>query len=205
MFKYSTFFINVVSIIISIVIFTSALCFMSVAKPFKTAQLKAGFNTSNNQTQTKEEIDNKEFAYTPFKNITKDNTAISEMTKSWYIEIPVISLNAEIAEGTTKEVMDDYIGHFEETEELEGNIGLAAHNRGYKNNYFAKIKTLKEGDEIYYHYNGNTKKYEVKSNYIISDTNWEVLSNSGKNMITLITCVENQPEYRRCVQAEEIT
>ena len=70
------------------------------------------------------------------------------MTKSWYIEIPVISLNAEIAEGTTKEVMDDYIGHFEETEELEGNIGLAAHNRGYKNNYFAKIKTLKEGDEF---------------------------------------------------------
>ena len=40
--------------------------------------------------------------------------------------------------------MEDYIGHFEETKKDIGNIGLAAHNRGYKNNYFQNLKELKK-------------------------------------------------------------
>ena len=47
----------------------------------------------------------------------------------WQIEIPKINLSAPIAEGTTQEVMREYVGHFEETSLWEGNIGLAAHNR----------------------------------------------------------------------------
>ena len=38
---------------------------------------------------------------------------------------------------------------------------------------------------------------------IIKDTEWEYLDNTEENMLTLITCVENEPEYRRCVQAVE--
>lgn len=47
----------------------------------------------------------------------------------WSIEIPAISLIAEIGEGTTDEIMNKYVGHFTNTELWQGNIGLAAHNR----------------------------------------------------------------------------
>lgn len=121
----------------------------------------------------------------------------------WQIEIPKISLKANIAEGTTKEVLNKYVGHFEQTQKENGNIGLAAHNRGYEVNYFQNLRLLKKGDEIKYKYNEFEKIYEVEKCRIIKDTEWEFLENTEENMLTLITCVENQPEYRRCIQAVE--
>lgn len=115
--------------------------------------------------------------------------------------IPSISLEAMIEEGTSEEIMNKYIGHFEETPKVEGNIGLAAHNRGYENNYFSDLKKLKVGDEIIYKYNQMQIKYIVNKNVIIKDTDWRYLENTEENTITLITCVENEPEFRRCVQA----
>ena len=38
-----------------------------------------------------------------------------EKTEVWQIEIPEISLIAQISEGTTKEVLNQYVGHFENT------------------------------------------------------------------------------------------
>jgi len=61
----------------------------------------------------------------------KDNQTeeiINEDT-CWSIEIPSINLTAKIAEGTTEEIMNEYVGHFENTELWNGNVGLAAHNR----------------------------------------------------------------------------
>ena len=67
----------------------------------------------------------------------------------WYIQIEKIGLKAPIQEGTNKENLEDYVGLFEESPKERGNICLAAHNRGYKNNYFSRIKELKEGNHIY--------------------------------------------------------
>lgn len=47
----------------------------------------------------------------------------------WQIEIPKINLVAEISEGTSNQVIDKYVGHFENTSIWEGNVGLASHNR----------------------------------------------------------------------------
>ena len=47
------------------------------------------------------------------------------------------------------------------------------------------------------------RRYEVTKNKIIKDTDIDVLENTEENILTLITCVENEPNYRRCVQAEE--
>lgn len=121
----------------------------------------------------------------------------------WQIEIPKISLVANIADGTTKEVLNQYVGHFENTQKEIGNIGLAAHNRGYEVNYFRDLKVLKKGDEIKYKHNSFEKIYEVEKGRIIKDTDWNYLEDTEENMLTLITCVENQPEYRRCIQAVE--
>lgn len=133
----------------------------------------------------------------------EENSQIETKESNWKIKIPKISLEAGISEGTGKEVMDKYVGHFEETSKKSGNIGLAAHNRGYAVNYFARIKELKEGDEIIYKYNDFEKTYIVIENKIIKDTDWEDLEETEENKITLITCVENEPEYRRCIQGIE--
>lgn len=71
----------------------------------------------------------------------------------WYLEIPKIKLKAKIQDGTDSDILNRYIGHFEETPKENGNIGLAAHNRGYKVNYFENIKELNKGDKIFYYYN----------------------------------------------------
>ena len=63
----------------------------------------------------------------------------TDKNKIWQIEIPKISLNAQIAEGTTKEILNEYVGHFEITSKEAGNVGLAAHNRGYSVNYFKTV------------------------------------------------------------------
>ena len=45
--------------------------------------------------------------------------------------------------------------------------------------------------------------YEVKTMEIIENTDWSYLKNTEDNRITLITCVENEPKYRRCIQGIE--
>lgn len=62
---------------------------------------------------------------------TEENAIIEE--DIWQIEIPKINLLAPIAEGTSQEVMLEYVGHFENTDKWNGNIGLAAHNRRLSN------------------------------------------------------------------------
>ena len=100
--------------------------------------------------------------------------------------------------------MLEYVGHFENTEYLYGNVGLAAHNRGFPINYFTKLKELVKGDEIIYKTQFGEKRYKVVLSKIITDTDWSYLQQTDKNTITLITCVENKPNKRLCVQAIEI-
>ncbi len=137
----------------------------------------------------------------------EENNKINEKTEAtnsvWQIQIPSIELIADIRDGTDKETLNKYVGHFIETPLENGNIGLAAHNRGYDFNYFSRLKEVIEGDEIIYKYKEIERVYEVVKNKIIKDTDVKVLDNTEENVLTLITCVENEPEYRRCVQAKE--
>lgn len=165
---------------------------------FEVNFIKTQSNTIKNPISKNQNISNSEEKITENKIIDTKNDMFN-----WYIEIPIISLKAEISEGTTKQIMDKYVGHFEETSKSIGNIGLAAHNRGYENNYFENLKKLKEDDKIIYHYNDIIKTYIVTKHKIISDTDWTYLEETQSNTITLITCVENKPEYRRCIQGIE--
>ena len=199
MFKYSSIYINLLSFFITVIIFIVTQFFFSNYQAVTNkGSLKAGFKVENiiNEVTEIEKQENTE------KTEEKKVTEKQEENK-WYLEIPKINLKADIKEGTTKEIMEDYIGHFEETSKNIGNVGLAAHNRGYKNNYFKNLKTLKEGDSIFYTYQGRTKEYLVTEHVIIKDTDWSYLEKTEKNTITLITWVENEPEYRRCIQGKE--
>lgn len=121
-------------------------------------------------------------------------------TEIWQIEIPKIVLKEEIKQGTTKEILTKNIGHFINTSKKEGNVCLAIHNQM---DFFKKIRLLKKGDEIKYKYNLFEKIYEVEKCRIIRRDELEYLEQTEDNMLTLITYVENQPEYRRCIQAIE--
>ena len=193
--KYSRKGINTISLIISIIIFILInLFFQSIN--FASQQKISKKEESNTSQEVQQEVNQQE---TNQENQEEETSEIKE----WKIEIPIISLEAPIAEGTDNATMDKYVGHFEETSKIEGNVGLAAHNRGYPVNYFAKIKNLKKGDEIHYKYNGTEKIYEVEIIKVIKDTDWTYLENTQTNKITLITCVEDAPMYRRCIQAIE--
>ena len=100
--------------------------------------------------------------------------------------------------------MLEFVGHFENTSKWKGNVGLAAHNRGYPINYFSKLKDLKVKDKIIYKTKYGTKVYAVKTIKIIEDTDWSYLQTTKENRITLITCVQNKPNQRLCIQGIEI-
>lgn len=151
--------------------------------------------SSNIQEQVNENI----ISNSNEENVLQENSYEYE----WYINIPVIGLMAPIEETVEKEVMNRSVGHFEHTSKWDGNIGLGAHNRGYKVNYFANIKKLKKGDIINYGYQGKERQYLVSNIVIIKDTDWSYLETTEENKITLITCVENEPNYRRCIQGTE--
>ena len=207
MTKYTTRHINIVSLLITIIIFFITQQYKTPAIPMNTQKIEKLFKKdlilvelkSNNINQdTKEnEKDTQNFGLTEEEKNRNERIEKAQ----WKITIPKISLKAEISEGTSKEIMDKFVGHFEETTKTSGNVGLAAHNRGYDVNYFANIKQLVEGDEIIYKYYEFEETYIVTENKIIKDTDWEPLEDTEKDKITLITCVENEPEYRRCVQA----
>lgn len=215
---YTTRYVNAISLICAFIIFV-LICFTN--KLIKTSNfkllnilgnreiIKVQFDdgiTDQSKLEEKEltQITTNEENNAKDTNTTKNETQENEKTtKEWYLEIPRIFLEAEISEGTSKEVMDVAIGHFEESSKTTGNICLAAHNRGYPVNYFQNLKLLKKGDTIYYRHKEFAKEYIVTENNIIADTDWTYLEETEENTITLITCIENEPEYRRCVRGIE--
>lgn len=196
--------INVISFLISIsIFFLSEFFIFYFSEP--GIKFQAEFSQGVVEQQEVQENVNHQNIQETVENIPNivEDSLEKQKIGDWYIKIPAINLVANIKEGTSQEVMELYVGHFEETSKFVGNVGLAAHNRGYTYNYFERLKELKNGDEIEYGYHGQVKRYQVEKQMIIKDTDWTNLKNTEENRITLITCVENEPSYRRCVFGRE--
>lgn len=218
---YNKFGINILAITLALlIVFLSSSFFEKVLnKNVVSNSVNIGYlETEEEKTENKKEVDNLNKvteSVNELKSTNKVNKKESAMlkqinedeiiyNKKWYLEIEKINLMAEISEGTEESVLDDYIGHFSETPVNVGNVGLAAHNRGYKNNYFSRLKELKIGDKINYYINGHKFEYEVSEILIIYETDWEKLKDTKDNRITMITCIENREKYRLCVQAKRV-
>ena len=67
------------------------------------------------------------------------------------------------------------------------------------------VRYLKKSSllEDVYTYNDFSKTYIVDKIEFIRNTDWSYLENTEENKITMITCTENEPDYRLCVQATE--
>ena len=218
MIKFSKRYVNTVSIIITILIYfllqglipnqQKNIEFTSILNIFKRDKVQVALISNSVEKETEEnnqtsEIISKKNKYDNKNNSIQNNPITPNINETeekinWRITIPSIS------EGTEKQVMDKFVGHFEDTAIINGNVGLAAHNRGYAVNYFSDLKKVKEGDEIEYQYKNEKKTYIVTKNIVIKDVDWSYLQDTKENKITLITCIENEPNYRRCVQGTEI-
>lgn len=139
-----------------------------------------------------------------FENVTYDKAEdIWDDSVLGIITIDKIGLNATVKEGTSSETLLNYIGHIEETATYDGNIGLAGHNRGCENSYFARINELEEGDIIKYKTKFFDRTYVVDNIQVIYETDWTLLESTEKNKLSLITCIANKRNQRLCVQATE--
>lgn len=199
MFNYNKRNIIIFSIIITIIIYISIHIILG---SFKVNQQKEENSTLILKTSQVNPIieasinENKE---------TLNTISLNQYSEyDWRIIISKINLNAPILEGTSKEVLRRGVGHFETTSNWNGNVCLAAHNRGYKYNYFQELKKLEMGDIIIYQTKKGEKIYSIDYKEKIKETDLSKLEETKENYITLITCVEDMPEYRLCIQAKEI-
>ena len=124
--------------------------------------------------------------------------------------IPKLQVEAPVKEGTSQEIMKTSVGHFIESDYWNGNVSFASHNSGTSMHFFENINMLDINDEIEYITEYGERKYKVKSIDIIEDTDWSMVvknnekSENRENTITLITCINGQPNYRLCVRGVEI-
>lgn len=189
-----------VSVIVSIVIWISLNFILIQFQENQKKEVDSTFilktSKTNVTTNINENVQSEIEKYEIINNQFKSN--------NWRIFISKINLDAPILEGTSQEVLRRGVGHFTSTSKWDGNVVLAAHNRGYKYNFFQEIDRLEIGDIIEYQTEQGKKSYKVSWNEKIKETDLSCLENTKENKITLITCIENMPEYRLCVQAEEI-
>ena len=140
-----------------------------------------------------------------FVNITYDKKEnILNEDVLGILKIEKIGLIATVKEGSTKDILKEYVGHISETSKYDGNIGLAAHNRLNKYSYFARINELEKGDIITYTTKFGTNQYKVNKKIVVFETDWSILQDDGTNKLTLITCIAEQKNQRLCVQATQI-
>lgn len=141
-----------------------------------------------------------------FENVTYNNVEdVWDDSVLGILSIEKIGLNATVKEGTTDAILLNYIGHIEETSTYDGNVGLAGHNRGCKNSYFARINELEKGDIINYKTKFYNRAYVVDNIQVIYETDWSLLQSTEENKLTLITCIAGKKQQRLCVQATEMT
>ena len=119
------------------------------------------------------------------------------------LNIPSLGLSVKVYQGTDGDALRRGAGHFADTSIWDGNVAIAGHNRGV-NNHFGRIHTLQPGDSIELTTKlGIRRYYEVYSVTKISEDDVSVLNASADNILTLITCVADQPNFRWCVRACE--
>lgn len=136
--------------------------------------------------------------YTPASSIIDEDGILGTL------RIDAVDLNVSVYEGESATILKKGVGHISSTSVWDGNVALAAHNRG-ASDYFGEIHTLEIGDVIRYSTALGTRKYEVTSVKQIKETDLSGTTPSSDNRITLITCVRDVAELRWQVTAREIT
>ena len=120
------------------------------------------------------------------------------------LTIERLNRRINVFEGETMRNMDFGAGRFTFSGINSGNTALIGHNRGRSNGFFSFVRTLQEGDLITLEMNGITRTYSVTHSLIVHESDFAPLMEFGHNRLSLVTCVEYRPRYRRIAVAVEI-
>lgn len=108
------------------------------------------------------------------------------------LQIPSQGIKGIVKEGTDNETLKNYIGMFKGAA-LPGQVGnfsVAAHNNIYTE-LFRNLNKVNIGEEVKVTTKTDTYTYKITSKQTVSPTSIEVINNSNKKEITLITCNYN--------------
>ena len=119
------------------------------------------------------------------------------------LKIPAIDLSVRVYEGTDSSTLAKGAGHFKGTSIWNGNVAVAGHNRGVRDD-FGDLHTLERGDTVTWTTKLGTRTYEVVSVEKVKETDTSGTAPSAENILTLYTCVMNQRAYRWQVRAVEV-
>lgn len=119
------------------------------------------------------------------------------------LSIPSLDVYTKIYEGASSSSMAKGAAHISGTSVWEGNVALAGHNRG-SNDVFKNIHKLEAGDTITLTTKNGSRTYSVYSVSKVHESDTSCLDATYDNILTLVTCVRNQSEYRYVVRAREV-
>ena len=102
------------------------------------------------------------------------------------IEIPALGLATRVLEGDDARTLRLAVGHIPGTAVPgpSGNVGLA----GHRTTYFRSLQRIRVGDEIRYSNLAGTYTYRVVSLRVVLPSAIEVLDNTQRPTLTLVTC-----------------
>jgi len=109
----------------------------------------------------------------------------------------------QVFHGETMENMNRGAGNFTSTSAWDGNVAMAAHNRGSAG-FFSFVQELRVGDRITYTTLYGSRTYEVFRREQINEYDHSILRWSAENILTLVTCVEGMPSLRWVAQLREV-
>lgn len=112
------------------------------------------------------------------------------------IEIPSINLSQGLVEGISDDVLQYYLGHFENSAlpGEKGNFSVAGHRVSDYSEAFVNLYKTEIGDKIIVKANKKEYVYEITDNFIVSPENIEVLDDTEDATITLVTCTVGAKE-----------
>ena len=131
-------------------------------------------------------------------------TPVVPADTTMHLTIPAIGLyDIPVLEGTSEGVLSQGVGHVAGTGYpwVEGsNTYIAGHRLGYpgtiSDHVFWQLPSLAAGDEIILEDSlGQSYKYQVSEILEVSPTDLSVTGSTGRDMVSLQTCIENYGDY----------
>lgn len=151
-------------------------------------------DTSNKQKELQnvlEEVINEE----P-KELSKEEELINGYKPIALMEIPSINLTQGIVEGISDDILQYYLGHFENSvgPGERGNFIVAGHRVSDYSEAFVNLYKVEIGDKVLVKANKKEYVYEITDSFIVSPSRVDVLENTDEATITLVTCTVGAKE-----------
>lgn len=110
-----------------------------------------------------------------------------------YVEIPKIDINIPVYHGTSDDVLNNGLGHIEQTSLPIGGLGTNSVITGHRGlpsaKMFRNLDEMEIGDEFYIHSLDEVLAYKIFDVVIVPPTDIERLRiEKDKDIVTLITC-----------------